>query len=777
MAERYTAAHWGVYRVLGEGENIALAPAPGDERPSLIGTGWLAAARDKGTRIARPAVRSGWLERRDRDRSGRDAFVEVSWDEALDLAAGELKRVIRAQGNRAIFGGSYGWASAGRFHHAQSQLKRFLNLIGGFVSSVDTYSYAVAEVLLPHIAGLSIRDLLDETTSWDHLEGHTELLVAFGGISGRTAQVSSSGTSNHEVEGQLVRLRRAGARIVNISPRRADVAAELGAEWIAVRPNTDAALIFGLAHTLIEEGFVDRAFLNRCTVGWPKLEAYITGASDGRPKSAAWAAEISGVEAERIRLLARDMAASRTMISLAWSLQRADHGEQPLWMGLALAAMLGELGTPGGGFGFGYGSITQVGRSLRPSSWPSLRQGRNPIAQFIPVGRIADMLLEPGGRFTYNGRNLIYPDIKLIYWAGGNPFHHHQDLNRLAQAWRRPETIIVNDIWWTATARRADIVLPVTSPLERTDIMANRFDSALVFMDKAMEPYEQARDDHDVFCGLAERFGARQAFAEGLDKEDWLRRLWSEAVVMGARSGLALPDFDAFRTVGRFDRPPTKGGAVLFRDFVRDPERTPLKTPSGRIELFSEFIAAQGLADCRGHPMWIEPAERLGAPGAKGRLHLVSGQPLTRLHSQLDNGPASRATKIAGRETVFLHPQTARRHQVADGDVVKLSNARGACLAAVVVSDDIGPDVAWMATGAWFDPQDVDGDWIDVHGNPNSLTFDKGASGLTQAPSALTTLVSVEKWTKPLPPLTIDRPPPFVEAPSAWIGSNEEWPP
>lgn len=756
---RYTAAHWGTYTVTGKADAADLAPLADDPQPSVIGRGWLGAVRDEATRIRRPSVRRAWLEKRDRNRTGRDGFVELPWDEALDLAAGELRRVVGAHGNTAIFGGSYGWASAGRFHHAQSQLRRFLNLIGGYTRSVDTYSHATGEVLLPYITGMSNGLFQDRMTSWSLLEGNTELLVCFGGISGRTAQVMSSGTTAHEVESWLARIHRAGARVVNIAPRRADVSEALEAEWIAPRPNTDTALMMGLAHVLIDEGLVNRAFLDRYTHGWPVLEAYLTGEVDGIAKTAAWASAITGVAEARIRDLAREMAARRTMISLAWGIQRADHGEQPLWMGLALAAMLGQIGTKGGGFGFGYGSTTPVGRPIRPLPWPSLAQGRNPVADYVPVARIADLLLEPGGSCTYSGQTLVYPDIRLVYWTGGNPFHAHQDLNRLAEAWKRPETVIVNDIWWTATARRADIVFPATSPLEREDIMLNRRDGSLVFMDRVLAPIGEARDDHAIFRGLAERFGVAEAFTDGLDEAGWLRRLWEQSSAVATRHGVDLPEFDIFRSAGRFDRPAPSGEVIQFGEFVADPEGKPLATPSGRVELFSEVIAGFGLADCPGHPVWIEPAEWLGVRDAGSRLHLVSGQSITRLHGQLDNGPVARATKIDGREPVYLHPATARRLGVDAGDVVVLSNDRGRALAGVVIHDGIREDVAWMGTGAWYDPREVDGELVDVHGNPNTLTIDKGTSGLSQGNIAHTALVTVRKWEKPLPALSIDRQP------------------
>lgn len=205
MLNRFTSAHWGSYRAEGEGATLRLVPLADDPKPSVIGGGWLDAVRDGDARIAAPTVRKGWLERRDRASRNANSYVEVGWDEALDLAASELKRVSTSFGNGAIYGGSYGWASAGRFHHAQSQLKRFLNTIGGYVGAVDTYSHAAAEVLLPHVTGMSHRAFQDEMTSWPLIAENCKLMVCFGGITGRTAQITSSGTSFHEVEAWLTR--------------------------------------------------------------------------------------------------------------------------------------------------------------------------------------------------------------------------------------------------------------------------------------------------------------------------------------------------------------------------------------------------------------------------------------------------------------------------------------------------------------------------------------------------------------------------------------------
>ncbi|KAB7548373.1 molybdopterin-dependent oxidoreductase, partial [Verminephrobacter sp. Larva24] len=273
-----------------------------------------------------------------------------------------------------------------------------------------------------------------------------------------------------------------------------------------------------------------------------------------------------------------------------------------------------------------------------------------PNAPFIPVARIADLLLHPGDSFTYEGKVLRYPDTRLVYWAGGNPFHHHQDLNRLRRASARPETIIVQEPMWTATARRADIVLPATTSIERNDIAGNRRSSHLIAMQKAIKPLGQARSDYDIFRAIAQRLGVEAAFSEGRDEMDWLRHLYEATREdVARRFQQQMPDFDTFWAEGAAEVP-TRPHFTCLQSFRADPGAHPLNTESGRIVLWSQALEALGFDDCPPHPAWIEPAEWLGAAGAGERnaLHLISRQPEGKLHSQLDDAPASMAAKRHG---------------------------------------------------------------------------------------------------------------------------------
>lgn len=735
-----TTSHWGTFWVEVKGDRVTnLRSFEQDPDPSPIGAGVLDVL-DGPLRITQPMVRSAWLRGEGGAARGEGPFEAVTWEVANRLVARELDRVRSRHGNRAIYAGSYGWASAGRFHHAQGQLKRFLNCIGGYTGSRNTYSFAAAEVVVPHVLG-TFRGHLERTTSWESIASDCELFVAFGGVPLKNGQISQGGTGAHVQRAGLHAAVAAGVQFVNVSPLRSDMPAEAQAVWLAPRPGTDTALILGLAHTLLDEGLCDRRFLASHTVGFDRFADYLSGTGDGVPKSAGWAAAICGIADMDIRALARRMASHHTMISVAWALTRQDHGEQPFWAAIALACMLGQIGQPGTGIGFGYSAMNNVGLNRRLIDFASLPQGENPVTDFIPVARLADMLERPGDTFDYDGQRLTYPDIRLIWWAGGNPFHHHQDLNRLRRAWRRPETVIVHEWCWTSTARHADIVLPCTTTLERSDVALTPKDPYQVCMDAAIRPVGEARDDHEILRGIAAEMGVEDAFTEGRSPEEWLHWLYEVSRQQAARAGVDMPGWDTFRAQGWFRVPAPDDPTILMEAFRRDPVAHPLPTPSGRIEIFSETVAGFGYDDCPGHPTWLEPQEWLGGEGSDGMLHLISNQPSNKLHSQLDHGAVSRSDRPLGVERVTMHPTDAARRGLVEGRRVRLRNARGACLAELRLSDGIRPGVVQMATGAWFDPE---GDTC-RSGNPNVLTLDKGTSRLAQGPVAMTCLVWVDE--------------------------------
>ena len=758
---RYHSSHWGAFRARMRDGRLEVAPFPGDPHPPRI-LGNVAAAADHPARIAKPLVRGGWLNDGPGpdDRRGRDRYVQLDWDEALDLTARELARqgaghrmlTEDAPGGlpgRHVFGGSYGWSSAGRFHHAQSQVHRFLNMaFGGYVRSVDTYSSAAGQVILDLGVGNPMR-MNREQRFWDEIETHGDLVLAFGGIALRNLQVSPGGISRHDTADKMARAAARGCRFVSLSPVGDDLHDLPGVQRLQPRPGTDCALMLGMAHRLVETGRVDRAYLERYSAGFDRFEAYLMGRGDGAAKTAEWAADICGLPADTIRDLADRAASGRTHITVAYALQRQSQGEQPVWMAVTLAAMLGQWALPGGGFSYSLGSIGSTGKAPLGVPLPSMPQGANGVADFIPVARIADLLLHPGDSFTYRGETHRYNDIRLVYWAGGNPFHHHQDLGRLARAFARPDTIIVHDSVGTATARHADIILPATITAEREDIGAAGNDPVLVPMQRLKHPFGSARDDYDIFAALAGRLGCEEPFTEGRTSRDWQNHLYTRTAEALTAMGLPAPDFDGFMS-GQTVELPLSTAPSLMQAFHADPVANPLPTPSGRIEICCETAERAGLPP---HPAWIEPTEWLGSPVARRHpFQLVSNQPRNKLHSQLDFGAASMADKTNGRERARLNPTDAADLGIVDGDVIRIHNDRGGLLAVAALDDCIAANVVQVPTGSWYAPVDLPGIGVTcVNGNPNAVTADIGTSALSQGCAGQLCLVSVTRWTGDIP--------------------------
>ena len=556
-----TSFHWGSYYAETENEKlVGMRPYENDKDPSKIANGIINSIDDE-LRIRVPHVRKGYLReirkelanskmaltgKRGRDKRGSDSFVPVSWEEAIDIVAFELSRIKKKFKNKAFFAGSYGWGSAGRFHHAQSQLHRFFNCYGGYTKSVNTYSYAASETIMPHVIGMTYRQFLDTHTDLNNIKDNTELIVMFGGLPLKNAQVTSGGVGKHTTKEYIKKCAQKGIKFINISPMEMEADIISKAEWVKIRPGTDTALMLSIAYILEIESLADRNFLNKYCVGYDKFVEYLKGISDGKAKTPFWASKITGIQSNTIYNLAKKMSSSRTMITGAWGLQRQQYGEQPHWMITVLACMLGQIGLPGGGFGLGYSAENGIGNPVQHFKWPSLEQFKNSVSEFIPVARISDMLLQPGKVFSYNGKEIKYPDIKLVYWAGGNPFHHQMSLKKLSKAFKQPDTIIVNEIWWNSLARHSDIILPATTSLERNDISIKHWDQTISPMHKVIEPIGESKSDYEIFSKIASKLNFKDKFTEEKDEDKWLRHIWDEARSKAKDVGFTLPEFDKF---------------------------------------------------------------------------------------------------------------------------------------------------------------------------------------------------------------------------------------
>lgn len=755
-----TATHWGsVKTIVRGGEFIGVKPFKDEYPIPMIRA--LADRVNAQNRVKYPMVREGYLKygyKSDKSKRGSDRFVRVSWEKALELVVKELQRVKDRYGNAAIFAGSVDWHSVGKLHASPTLLRRMLNLFGGFTDDTGDFSVQAAMTILPHVTGNI--EVYDRQTAWPTIIEHTDTVILWAADLLKNNQIGWD-PPDHYAYNAVKQLKKKGKKIISIDPRLTDTAEYLGADWIKIRPNTDVAMMLAIAHTLYKENLYDKVFLDKYAVGFDKFLSYVLGKADGIEKTPEWAAEITQIDAKTIKSIARQMAKGRTMIMNGWATQRQDHGEQAPWMVVTLAAMLGQIGLPGGGFGFSYHYASGGSPEANAPSLPGISAGGNPVKTDIPFAHaVSDLLLHPGKTIDFNGEKIKYPLIKLVYWAGGNPMSHQMNRNREIEAWRQPDSIIINEIYWTSTAKFADIVLPVTTTFERNDIevlseYTNRY---IVAMKKTIAPLYEAKSDYDIFAGIAKRLGFEKKFTRKRSDIDWIKHFYLIAQKQAKIKKLDMPSFERFWERGYVEFPiPEKSEKwVRYSDFRRNPLKNPLGTPSGKIEIYSRTIEKFHYNDCPPHPTWMEPIEWLGSKKAeKYPLHLVSSHSKFRLHSQLDNTWLRSLYEVNEREPMWINPKDAEKLGIKENDIVLVHNSRGKLLAAAVITDRIRERVILIHEGAWYDP-DKPGEVgaMCKHGNVNLLTLDKGTSKLSQGNIANTALVKVEKYMKTPPQVT-----------------------
>lgn len=756
--EVLTATHWGVVHAHVQGGKMThLTPFEHDYAPSMNLNG-VCQTPYAPSRIRYPMVRASYLKDgiASRDKRGEDEWVRVSWDKAFELAAGEIKRVYKDYGPSAVWGSSYGWKSPSQVNCASGLSKRLLNLCGGFIDTINSYSTGAISRILPYVVGKGD----PRSTTWDNVLDNSKRIVFWGCDPVVTNDIDWT-TTIHNTAGYLRALKdRKAIKTYAVNPIKPDTAEYLDSQWIAPRPGTDCALMLGMIYELIASGKADMKFVKSHTAGYKEFFDYVNGKVDGVKKTPEWAAGKTGVPAKQIRDFARDLADNRTMIMMGWGIQRIQFGEQSHWMGFALASVLGQIGLPGGGIGTNYGYANGGCPVATGPFVPGIMAGVKPVwktdkpwkgSKQLPIARFADCFLNPGKTIDFNGKKVTYPEVHLVYWSGGNPFAHQPDTNHLARAWKRPDTIIVCDTFWTATARHADIVFPACTTFEHNDITyigGEYTNDGIVAMQQAIEPQWESKSDYWINSELAKRLGLGEEFTEGRTEMQWIEYLYNRAVKSAKRQGRQLPDFKTFWKKGYIMNPVTAKDRnyVGFADFRKDPKANALNTESGLIQLYSPKIAGYGYDDCLGYPSYLEPTECLNNATAKYPLGFMCCKSRYRLHSQLDGTTCHDFATVQGREPCWINTEDAKARGIVSGDLVKVTNDRGTVMAGAYVTDRIMPGVICVHHGAWYDPQKVNGKNVDVRGNANTLTMDIPTSRLACGNIASSGLVQVEKW-------------------------------
>lgn len=757
----FHATHFGpLEAIVRDGKIVAVQPVLEiDARPTEMLTEGVVDRVYSKTRIKYPMVRKSYLEGWESgdvkpELRGKEEFVRVDWDTALNLAAKALLDTIDNVGNEGIFNTYSGWGNAGCFRpHAMKG--RLLNLIGGATTTIGDWSAGCSLVTLPHVIGDI--EVYSAQTAWEVIRDETEVFVFVGCDPIKNCRAEYR-VADHQMTAHWEEIRDNGTKFVSINPQRTASDELLDAEWVKIVPNTDVALFLAMAYHVLEKGLEDRAYMEKYTVGADKWIAYVKGEDDGVAKTPAWAAKITGISEEKIKEMAELFASSKTEIAGAWSLQRADHGEMTHWVIINFAALTGKIGVPGEGVGFswhyGNGGMPQGGNAT-PSA---LGEGRNPVKTVCPASRLYEMLENPGQSFKYNGIEYTYPKIETIVNGGGNFIGHNQDTNRVLSALQNVKTVMSADVWWTAAVRWADIVFPASTTLERNDITSGgTYSNDKVYaMKQVVDPIGESLSDYEIYEGLADKLGVWAQFTDSLDYMDHIKGAYAKTTAAKTVS------FEEFWEKGYvlMDTPEEARRWTRHGAFYEDPEANPLHTATGKIEMFCEGIAAMEIEDCPGMPSWMEPGEYLHN-GDADDLHMVTPHPWFRVHSQMDDSESlQKLYKVQGREPVRMNTQDAEKRGIKDGDLVELYNARGTIIAGAVVSDDIMPGVISIYEGAW--PQ-IDSKGRCNSGSVNFLNSTDRSSGLTHATTINTCLTKARKCEDPDGPNRAYEPPAIIE--------------
>jgi anaerobic dimethyl sulfoxide reductase subunit A len=682
---------------------------------------------------------------------GEGKFERISWEEAFDTIASKLTDVKQKYGNEAIYiqygTGALGGTVSKSWPPGSSPIARLMNCVGGYLNHYGTYSTAQISAAMPYTYGSGSGNSIDDIVN-------SKLVVFFGNNPAET-RMSGGGVIYHFQQS----LKRGGAKVIHIDPRYTDTSVTAGDEWIPIRPGTDAALVSALAHVIITENLQDQAFLDKYCVGFDEAhmpegvpannsyKSYILGqGADKTPKTPQWAADITGIPAERIVKLAREIATTKPVyISQGWGLQRQANGEQNARAVANLAILTGNVGVPGGNTG-----AREGGYSIPFGAFPTLE---NPVKTSISFFLWTDAV-ERGPELTalkdgVRGKDKLDVPIKFIWnYAGNAMINQHSDANRTAKILQdesKCEMIVVIENHMTASAKFADILLPDATSLEQDDITTQGSSGNMgyiIFASKAVEPLYESRTVYEMCREIARRLGVEDKFTEGKTQEDWLR-----FVLDKSREKLpALPEWDKLRAQGIFKMKNPGKPSVALQAFRADPEKNKLTTPSGKIEIFSKALwdlgqkwqlpegdVITGLAIYA--PTWEGVADPLRD---KYPLQMISIHYKQRTHSTYGNVPWMQE---ASPQEVWINTEDAQERGIVHGDKVRVFNDRGVIVLPAKVTPRIMPGVVSVPQGAWYNP---DATGVDVGGCANTLTSQR-PSPLAKGNPQHTNLVQVEK--------------------------------
>jgi len=614
-------------------------------------------------RLLTPLIRTG--------SRGSGKFSKISWDEALDRIADGLDTIKKKYGSDSLLflGGS--GSCRGALHNTYSLTERFLNLHGNNVKKSGNYSSAASDFVTPYVYG-TMEVGIDAGTLQN-----SEMIILWG------ANIMDT-RFGCEYPTRIREAAKKGTPIIVIDPRKSNTAKLPGAQWIQIRPGTDTALMAAVLYELIINDQVDDRFLKTYCTGFDPIKRYILGSDDNQPKTPKWAESICGTEAVTIKKLAAMYGQIKPVALIpGLSIQRNIGGEEAMRMAMVLQAATGNAGKMGGSSG---GCIWDGLPVPVCGEMDILETSGDPL---IPEYNWADAVLDAKkGEYPVN--------IKAIYNVGGNYLSQGSDIHKNIHAFKEVEFSVCHEQFMTPTAKYCDIILPVSSFLEREDILFTGM-NYLFYSGKVTEPPGDTRDDYDIFCELSERLGFKNEFSEGKTSSDWIEQFISES---------EITDPDHFRNTGIYSGKDHM--RIALTGFFEDPINNPLDTPSGKIELASESYSETGFPAI--------PAYRGMENKAHYPLRLVTPHSIHRINSSYSNVGWFKERE---HHMLWMNPTDAENRNIQHKQMVLVTSEQGKIQITVHVTEDIIEGVVCLPEGIW---PDLDDKGVDHAGSANMLT-------------------------------------------------------
>ncbi len=657
---------------------------------------------------------------------GDGQFTRISWEEALTTVAGELKRIKTTYGNAAILH-FCSMCDPHTIHHVGA-FHRLLCQFGGYTAPWGFISHEGASFAAGITYGARRKWIQTEHAPEEYYNSRFIIMWGWNPV---TTEMGST------IPLILALAKEKGAGIVAVDPRFTDSAATFADRWIPIRPGTDAAVLLSMGYVIIKENLQDQSFIDAHTVGFEQYRDHVMGVEDGVAKTPRWAADISGIPAETIADLAREYARNKPA-TLATSIApgRSAFGEQYHRAAAALEAITGNLifknwqSGPSRGLSFNPQlpsppNPVEVGMPPRDIALPFRSATVNSSAR-VNVSSFADAILK--------GKAGGYPaDYKFIWLSNTNYLNQLGEVNKTAAAFKKLDFVLVTEQFMTATAGFADIVLPVCTFLERTDIVAPKAGFVFGILNKAIEPLGESRSQYQICQALADKLGIAD-FGDQSDEE------MVKDIVARASKEVNLPDYDALRKEGIYWVKREQPEETLKQK--SDGEPKPFRTPSGKIEIYSQIAAGINHPQIPSVPRYIETWESVNDPLAeKYPLQLISPHFKRRAHSQFDNLPWLRELKD---QTISINSLDAGARGIQQGDMVRVFNDRGEVRIPATVTERIMPGVVALPQGAWYAPDEKG---IDHGGCANVLTRNVTSPG--GAFVCNTALVQIERVVEP----------------------------